>query len=110
MAHQRRSDQEWLAIFQRYENSSLTQREFCRQNKLSTSTFFAKRRLLELSSEKQHQSGFIRAEVVEQTTTHYQMAKPVAANMTLSFNDVELSIPPGTPAEYLAELIGALSS
>ena len=30
-------------------------------------------------------------------------------NMTLLINDVELSIPQGTPAAYLAELIGALS-
>ncbi|PSU34916.1 IS66 family insertion sequence element accessory protein TnpA [Photobacterium lutimaris] len=104
----RRSDQEWLAIFQQYESSSLTQREFCRQNKISTSTFFAKRRLLQLSTENRH-SGFIRAEVIEQST-HYQIAKPVAANMTLSFNDIELSIPQGTPAVYLAELIGALQS
>ncbi len=104
----RRSDQEWMAIFQQYENSSLTQREFCRQNKLSPSTFFAKRRLLQLSSESR-QSGFVRAEVIEQTT-HYQLTKPVLANMTLSINDIELSIPQGTPAGYLAELIGALQS
>ena len=28
---------------------------------------------------------------------------------TFSVNDVELSLPQGTPAAYLAELIGALS-
>ena len=104
----RRSDQEWLAIFRQYENSSLTQREFCRQNNLSPSTFFAKRRSLQLSNES-HQSGFVRAEVVEQTT-HYQFTKPALANMTLSINDIELSIPQGTPVGYLAELIGALQS
>ncbi|NVH50463.1 IS66 family insertion sequence element accessory protein TnpB, partial [Photobacterium damselae subsp. damselae] len=31
------------------------------------------------------------------------------ANMTLFVNDFELSIPQGTPAPYIAELIGALS-
>ncbi|KHT64587.1 transposase [Photobacterium sp. ZSDE20] len=108
MAQQRRSDQEWLAIFRQFENSSLTQREFCRRHDISTSTFFAKRRLLECGGGSQ-QSGFIRAEVVEQTT-HYQVAKPIASNMTLSINDIELSIPQGTPASYVAELIGALSS
>lgn len=104
----RRSDQEWLAIFQQYESSSLTQREFCKQNNLSPSTFFAKRRSLQLST-KSCQNGFVRAEMIEQTT-HYQFTKPVLANMTLSINDIELTIPQGTPAGYLAELIGALQS
>ncbi|MGR5143184.1 IS66 family insertion sequence element accessory protein TnpA [Photobacterium sp. DNB23_23_1] len=72
------------------------------------STFFAKRRLLECHSNNK-QSGFVRAEVVEQTT-HYQVAKPIASNMTPSVNDIELSIPQGTPAAYVAELIGSLSS
>lgn len=29
----RRTDQEWLAIFQQCERSSLTQSEFCRQHR-----------------------------------------------------------------------------
>ncbi|MEZ9334319.1 IS66 family insertion sequence element accessory protein TnpB, partial [Vibrio sp. 10N.222.49.F1] len=51
--------------------------------------------------------GFVKAEIVE-NTTKYQ-AQIATANMTLLINDVELSIPQGTPATYLAELIGALS-
>ena len=51
--------------------------------------------------------GFVRAEVVEKTTKY--QAQIATANMTLLINDVELSIPQGTPAAYLAELIGALS-
>lgn len=108
MAHRRRSDQEWLEIFQQYENSSLNQREFCRQNQLSPSTFFSKRRSLELTRGNP-KSGFVRAEVVEQTT-RYQVTAPVSADMTLTFNDVELSIPSNTPAGYLAQLIRELSS
>jgi transposase-like protein len=108
MAHRRRSDQEWLEIFQQYESSSLNQREFCRQNQLSPSTFFSKRRSLELTRGNP-KSGFVRAEVIEQTT-RYQVTSSATENMTLCFNDVELSIPQGTPADYLAELIGALSS
>ncbi|MEF1312017.1 IS66 family insertion sequence element accessory protein TnpB [Vibrio mytili] len=108
MTHRRRSDQEWLEIFQQYEDSSLNQREFCRQNQLSPSTFFSKRRSLKLTRENQ-QCSFVRAEVVEQTT-RYQVTNSATENMTLCFNDVELSIPQGTPTDYLAELIGALSS
>ncbi len=51
---------------------------------------------------------FVKANVVEQTT-RYHMTQIPTANMTLFVNDVELSIPQGTPAAYLAELIGALS-
>ncbi len=51
--------------------------------------------------------SFVRAEVVEKTTKY--QAQIAAANMTLLVNDVELSIPQGTPAPYIAELIGALS-
>ncbi|WP_413282882.1 IS66 family insertion sequence element accessory protein TnpA [Vibrio sp. MA40-2] len=104
----RRSDQEWLGLLQQYESSALTQKEFCRQNKLALSTFFTKRRSLQLTGES-HQSSFVRAEVVEQTT-RYQVAQPELANMTLSFNDVELSVPQGTPTQYLAKLICALQS
>ncbi len=37
------------------------------------------------------------------------MTQTPIANMTLFINDFELSIPQGTPAAYLAELIGAVS-
>jgi len=104
----RRSDQEWLGLLQQYESSALTQKEFCRQNKLALSTFFAKRRSLQITDESR-QGGFVRAEVIEQTT-HYQVAQPELASMTLSFNNVELSVPQGTPTHYLAELISALQS
>ncbi len=108
MSHQRRSDQEWLAIFNRYEKSSLTQKDFCQKNKISTSTFFAKRRLLKASGDSSP-SGFVRAEIVEQTT-RYQIEQPAAASMTLSLYEVELSIPANTSDRYVAELISALSS
>ena len=102
----RRSNQEWQALFQQYESSNMTQRVFCEQHGLSLSTFFAKRR--QLQTEAQPATvGFVRAEVVEKTTKY--QAQIATANMTLLVNDVELSIPQGTPATYLAELIGALS-
>ncbi|MDE1214942.1 IS66 family insertion sequence element accessory protein TnpA [Vibrio aestuarianus] len=97
-----------MEIFQQYESSSLNQREFCRQNQLSPSTFFSKRRSLELT-QGNPKSGFVRAEVVEQTT-RYQVTAPISTDMTLTFNNVELSIPLNTPAGYLAQLIRELSS
>jgi transposase-like protein len=102
----RRSNQEWQALLEQYESSNITQRAFCEQHGLSLSTFFAKRRQLQTAIQPTP-IGFVRAEVVEKTTKY--QAQIATANMTLLINDVELSIPQGTPAAYLAELIGALS-
>ncbi|ABO25700.1 IS66 family insertion sequence element accessory protein TnpA [Shewanella loihica] len=99
--------QEWHTLFDQYESSHLSQRVFCEQNGLSLSTFHAKRQQLKFI-EQPKSSGFVKAEVVEKTT-RYQMTQTPIANMTLLINDVELSIPQGTPASFLAELIGALS-
>ncbi|EPP25454.1 hypothetical protein L910_0607 [Vibrio fluvialis PG41] len=54
--------------------------------------------------EKPNAVGFVKTEVVEKTTK-YQATHIAVASMTLLINDVELSIPQGTPAAYLAELI-----
>ncbi|HFQ4900821.1 TPA: IS66 family insertion sequence element accessory protein TnpB [Vibrio vulnificus] len=102
----RRSNQEWQALFQQYESSNITQRVFCEQHGLSLSTFFAKRRQLQTMIQSAP-VGFVKAEVVEKTTKY--QAQIATANMTLLFNNVELSIPQGTPVAYLAELIGAPS-
>lgn len=102
----RRSNQEWQALFQQYESSNITQRVFCEQHGLSLSTFFAKRRQLQMATQLAP-VGFVRAEVVEKTTKY--QAQMATANMALLVNDVELSIPQGTPVAYLAEIIGALS-
>ena len=102
MMPKRRTDQEWQGLFEQYQMSSLTQRAFCKKHGLSLSTFYSKQQRLQQSS------NFVKAQVIEKTT-HFQAAQLPTPNMTLSFNDIELSIPQGTPAAYIAELIGALS-
>ncbi|HHY0513323.1 TPA: IS66 family insertion sequence element accessory protein TnpA [Vibrio parahaemolyticus] len=103
----RRTNQEWRTLFEYYESSQLSQRLFCERNGLSLSTFYAKRKQLK-HIEKPNTVGFVKAEVVEKTIK-YQAAHVVVANMTLLVNNVELSVPQGTPATYLVELIGSLS-
>ena len=102
----RRSNQECQALFQQYESSNMTQRAFCELHALSLSTFSAKRRQLQ-STIQSTPFELVRAKVVEKTTKY--QAQLATDNMTLLVNDVELSIPQGTPATYIAELIGALS-
>ncbi len=100
----RRTNQEWQMLIDQSESSSLSTLVFCKLNELNPSTFYAKRQQL---SKTDVFLGFVRAEVVEKTTKY--QAQIATANMTLLINDVELSIPQGTPATYVAELIGALS-
>ncbi|OXX68209.1 IS66 family insertion sequence element accessory protein TnpA [Vibrio sp. V03_P4A6T147] len=102
-----RTNKEWQTLFEKYQSSHLSQRVFCERNELSLSTFYAKRQQLQ-TTESANISGFVKAEVIEKTT-RYQMAQAPVANMTLSINNVELSVPQGTPVRYLAELIRALS-
>lgn len=103
----RRTNQEWQRLIEQSESSSLSTRTFCKLNGLNPSTFYAKRQQLLCSGQSQT-GGFIKAEIVEQTTRDPMTHTPVA-NMTLFIHHVKLSIPQGTSAAYLAELIGALS-
>ena len=100
----RRTNQEWQMLIEQSESSSLSTLALCKLNELNPSTFYAKRQQLNKTDVS---LGFVRAEVVEKTTKY--QAQLATANMTLLINGVELSIPQGTPAAYLAELIGALS-
>ena len=100
----RRTDQEWQSLIEQSVSSSLSTLAFCKLNELNPSTFYAKRQQLSNTGASE---GFVKAEVVEKTT-RYQ-AQVATANMTLFVNNIELRIPQGTPANYLAERIGALS-
>ncbi|MGF1822722.1 IS66 family insertion sequence element accessory protein TnpA [Vibrio splendidus] len=104
----RRSNQEWKTLLQQCEESSLTIKEFCRQNNLATSAFYTKRQQLNVVDERRD-NGFVHAQITERTM-QYQVPQPPVANMALSIGDIELSIPQGTSAIYLAELIEALQS
>ena len=100
----RRTNQEWQTLIEQSESSSLSTLVFCKLNELNPSTFYAKRQQLNKTNVS---LGFVRTEVVEKTTKY--QAQIATANITLLINDIELSIPQGTPAAYLADLIGALS-
>ncbi len=100
----RRTKQEWQTLIEQSESSSLSTLAFCKLKEINPSTFYAKRQQLNKIEVFQ---GFVKAEVV-QKTTKYQ-AQIATANMVLLVNEIELSIPQGTPAAYIAELIGALS-
>lgn len=103
----RRTNQEWQDLLTLYETSSLTKRAFFQQHTLSPSTFYAKRQQFK-SLEKPSAGSFVKAHVIEKHTQS-PSCQATISNMTLSVNEIKLSIPQGTSAQYLAELIGALS-
>lgn len=47
----RRSRSDWIEIIQTWQNSSLTQREFCSQNSIALSSFYKWRQKLSAGSE-----------------------------------------------------------
>ncbi len=100
----RRTNQECQTLIEQSESSSLSTLAFCKLKEINPSTFYAKRRQFNKTEVSQ---SFVKAEIVEKTTKY--QTQIVTTNMTLLVNDVELNIPQGTPATYLAELIGALS-
>ena len=101
----RLTNQEWKILIDQSESSSLSKLQFCKLNGPSPSTCYAKRHQLK---EPVTSQGFIQAEMVEDATK-YRVSQTRTTNMTLFVNDIELSILRGTPATYVAELIGALS-
>ena len=103
----RRTPQEWQTLLALYENSQLTQRVFCEKHSLGLSTFYSKRQQYQMTTPS-NISAFVKAEIVEKTTTYQTSSNPVA-DLTLSIHAVTLRIPQGTPVSYLAELIKALS-
>ncbi|MCD8476372.1 MAG: IS66 family insertion sequence element accessory protein TnpB [Shewanella fodinae] len=103
----RRSDHEWQILFEQYASCQLSQRAFCAQHGLSLSTFNNKYQQTQRREQSQT-TGFIKANVIETTTINLPVQTSLA-NMTLFIHGAELSIPQGTPAAYVAELIGALS-
>ncbi|WP_042146388.1 IS66 family insertion sequence element accessory protein TnpA, partial [Pseudoalteromonas sp. '520P1 No. 412'] len=56
-----RNQEQWQSIIEAQQSSGLTIIDYCRQHKLSLTSFYAHRKKLNLT-----QSGFIRAKVTQQ--------------------------------------------
>ena len=99
-----RTNQEWQTLLAEFETTHLTKRAFFLQHNLSQSRFYAKRQQAKTSNV----TGFVKAQVIEPSTL--PASHPTTeGNMVLSINEIKLSLPQGTSAHYIAQLIGALS-
>ncbi len=103
--YQRRSQAEWQHIFQQQKVSGLNVVAFCQQHKLSSKTYYKRRRDL---------NGLPVSEVP--TAPFIKMAKPVRQATTptdtmsvLHYANSQLHIQSGCDVQWLAKLMQALS-
>ncbi|WP_445769450.1 IS66 family insertion sequence element accessory protein TnpA [Rheinheimera sp.] len=94
----RRTTEQWLALFDQQKTSGLTQTEFAKQQGIDP-TYFSYRKRQLLVWQQEDYTGF-----VELTTQDMLLSQP----MLLKKHDVELHLPSGTDALWLAALLRAL--
>jgi hypothetical protein len=95
----RRTSEQWLALFDQHKTSGLTQTAFTKQQGINPSYFSQRKRQL-LAWQQDDNSGF-----VELTPQSMLFCQP----MVLKKRDVELHLPAGTDAVWVATLLKAMS-
>jgi hypothetical protein len=91
-----RNQEQWQSIIEDQQSSGLTIIDYCRQHKLSQTSFYAHRKKLDLT-----QSGFIRAKVTQQIELETRSEE----NINLRVGNATLSLPSSTSASYLAQIL-----
>ena len=93
-----RTPQQWQALIQAFDRSDLTVKDFCRQNKLSTSSFYLwKNRFGQQSSAKPSaRDEFVVAD--NQSPSWLKLSQTESSSLNSSADapwDIELSLPAG---------------
>lgn len=94
-----RNETQWQALIKNQQASGLTISDYCQQNSLSKSSFYAFKKKLGLTS-----NSFVRANVLQQI--EFMEEQP---SVTLSIGKATVTLPSTTPATYLAQLLRELS-
>ncbi|AQP98325.1 hypothetical protein B0W48_16425 [Pseudoalteromonas aliena] len=90
-----RSPEQWRNIIEEQQASDLTITEYCQQNALSKTTFYAAKNKLKVLPD-----NFVRAKITKQSG----IIKPQQP-ITLVVGKVKVSLPSTTPATYLNQLL-----
>jgi putative transposase len=90
-----RSLEQWRNIIEEQQSSDLTITEYCQQNALSKTTFYAAKNKL-----KALPGNFVRAKMTKQLDA-IKPQQPI----TLTVGKVTVSFPPTTTATYLSQLL-----
>lgn len=93
-----RSQEQWRTIIEAQQASGLTIVEYCQQNELSTTSFYAVRKKLGLSS-----TNFVKARVTQQFEMICEQG-----GIFITVGKAKVSLPATTSASYLANLLNEL--
>jgi len=94
-----RNQTQWQTLIQNQQTSGLTVLDYCQQHQLPTSSFYAFKKKLGLTS-----NSFVRAKVTQQIEL-IEEEQPI----TLSVGKANVSLPATTPASYLAQILRELN-
>lgn len=90
-----RSLEQWKIIIEDQQTSGLTILDYCQQQQLSTSSFYAVRKKISLSS-----GNFVRAKITQQVELIEEQT-----SITVTVGKANISLPASTPATYLSQLL-----
>lgn len=94
-----RNQEQWQAIIEKQQTSGLTIIDYCRENQLSTSSFYATRKKLKSTS-----NNFVHAKVTQQVELITQQ-QPIE----LSLGQAKLTFPSNTCPAYLGQVLRELT-
>lgn len=90
-----RSQEQWRTIIEEQQASGLTIVEYCQQNELSTTSFYAVRKKLGISS-----TNFVKARVTQQVEIICEQG-----DISITVGKAKVSLPATTSASYLANVL-----
>jgi len=93
-----RSQEQWQTLIDDQQTSDLTIIDYCQQQQLSTSSFYAAKKKLGLTS-----GNFVRAKITQQVEI-----LEVQGSITLTMGKANVCLPSTTSAIYLSQLLRAL--
>lgn len=102
MRNERRSRQQWLALFKQQQQSGLSAAEFCKAQSIHLQTFYARRSDIRQQSEHH----FIKVEREVTTEVVQSSGGPI---LTLEYGQSRLSLPVQTTPKWLASLLKGLA-
>jgi len=94
-----RNQTQWQTLIQNQQTSGLTVSDYCQQHQLPTSSFYAFKKKLGITS-----NSFVRAKVTQQIEL-IEEEQPII----LSVGKANVSLPATTPASYLAQILRELN-
>jgi len=90
-----RSQEQWQTIIEDQQTSGLAIIDYCQQHQLSTTSFYAVRKKLGLSS-----SNFVRAKITRQVEVIEEQP-----SIAITVGKANVSLPATTSAAYLSQLL-----